>query len=127
PIRGPAPLLMAFRSTPLERSRSAIAMPRNCSGVRGRCGGVPSKTVGNEPRRRALRKGSAAFAGDFAPADIAAGKAFRPINRVHASISTMLRLLHAGTERRHIEHAPAIGNQTFPVALCSGVEDCQVL
>src|SRR5215217_2444530 len=105
PIRGPEIVLMPPRSLLFERSRSATALPRSCSGVRGSCDGVSSKTLLRKGRLAKLRKGSRPAAGNLAPADIAAAEAFWPINLVHACISTALRLFDVLAQGGDVENA----------------------
>src|SRR5690606_26292537 len=99
PIRGPSCALILPRSAPFMRSLSASALPRRCSGVGSRGGGAASKTVRREFNPARLRKGSALFPGDLAPADIAPAEALRPVNLVHAVVSTLLCLSDRSPER----------------------------
>src|SRR5690606_6427359 len=108
PILGPEIVLIASRSLPLLRRRSAKAWPRICSGVSGRGDGVWSKTVLPKPSVVRLRKGSETGAGKLAPADVAAAEAFGPVNFVHACVSTLLCLPDTRAQRGHVKHASAL-------------------
>src|SRR2546430_3227502 len=61
------------------------------------------------------------------PADVAAAKAFRPVDAVHRLIGAGLRFRHRLAQRADVQHAPAIGDDAAVFRRRAGVEDFDAL